>query len=216
MKKAASNGQFRSFVGGLLTTTEDAIPMIDSDAIQKAIDECGSGTTQAELIKWINNGCRLQQLLVNAFTVGDIFRHRAEKGDRRLWLSDNTKNWLIKPNLKKVIPIHTDLGKIVENRLPNNMNDTSIQKLAGHPGFMDEETFLLVMYLLIFQPELGKQVLGYALQKDKVYIFHIMVDGKQVAFSVGWDGDEWGFGADGFDDGFVWIGGFLFLSFAIV
>lgn len=215
MEKAATSGQFRTFVGGLLTTKDDAIPMINGTLIQKAIDECGNGMTQTELIKWINNGCRLQTVLANAFTVGDIFRHRAEKGNLRLWLSENTQNWAIKPNLKKVIPIRTDFGKLSEYALLNSMKDSLIQTNTGNPGCMELEVFLCVMYLLIFQPELAKQVLGYTLRKDKWYIFHVMVNGKKIAFYVGWGADGWNFNARDFDFGGGWSAGSLFLCFAI-
>jgi len=213
MGKAASNGQFRTLVGGLLTTKDDAIPTINGELIQKAIDECGSGTTQAELIKWINNGCRLEQILANEFTVGDIFRHRAEEGDRRLWLSENTQSHL-NPYLKKVIPIHANLGKLSEYCLPNNMNDSSIQSSVGNPGLMEFEKFLCVMYLLIFASELAKQALGYTLKKDKWYLFHVMVNGEKIVFSVDWDDNEWYFDARDFDNGRGWLEGFRFLFFA--
>lgn len=216
MEKAASSGQFRSFVGGLLTTKDDTVTLMDGALIQKAIDECGNGTTQTELMKWINNGCRLTTVLANAFTVGEVFRHRAEKGYRRLWLSDNTQNWVILPNLKKVIPIRTDLGKLSEYQLPNNMNDSSIQTNSGNPGLMELEVFLCVMYLLIFQPQLAEQVLGYKLRKDKWYLFHVMVNVSLVAFNVHWNGVEWHFGAYAFDRGDAWLAGRSFLSFAIV
>jgi hypothetical protein len=215
----ASNGQFRELIGKLLVKgSDERVATIDKTKIQNAVNLLSKSedeTVIENFIKFINNDCQMEMLLANAFIVGDIFRHRAEKGDRRLWLGDNTQNWLIKPNLKKVIPVLTDLGKLIENRLPNSMNDTSIQTLAGNPGLMNEETFLCVMYLLIFQPELGKQVLGYALQKDKVYLFHVMVDGKQVVFAVRWDEGEWNVPALVFDDGLGWIEGLLFLSFAI-
>jgi len=213
MEKAASNGQFRNLVGSLNMMPEDAISKINGVPIQKAIDELGSGVTQTEFIKWINNGCRLNKILANAFTVGDIFHHRAEEGDRRLWLSENTQSYL-KPYLKKVIPIRTDFGKLSEYCLPNNMNDSSIQKNAGNPGLVEFETFLCVMYLLIFVPELGKQVLGYTLRKDKWYLFHVMIDGKKVAFAVYWLGVVWRFDTNGFGSGRVWSEGTLFLSFA--
>jgi len=211
MEKAASNGQFRALVGGLLTTKDDAVTIIDGTLIQNGIDECGSGITQSEFIKWINNGCRLNVVLANAFVVGDVFRHQAETGDRRLWLSDNTQNWLIKPNLKKVIPIRTDLRKLSEYCLPKSMNDTLIQEVTENPGFMSEEDFLCVMYLLIFQPKLAKQVLGFNLQKNKWYIFHTMINGKKVAFNGRWFGGEWVFSADDFDVGYDWRGGGVFL-----
>lgn len=210
-KAVASNSQFRNLVGHLGMMSESFINQIDGTFIQNAIDKCGSGETQAEFVNWINNGCRLNTVLANAFTVGDIFRHRAEKGDHRLWLSDNTQNWLIKPNLKKVITINFDLKKLSEYCLPQNMNDSSIQENTGNPGFMTEEEFFLIMYLLIFQPDIAKQVLGYSLRKDKWYVFHVMVNGKKVAFNVYWDGGEWRLDAYGFDARGWWIQDDIFL-----
>lgn len=99
MGKAASSGQFRNLVGNLNMVPENVISQVDSALIQKGIDECGSGATQAEFVKWINNGCRLNTVLANSFVVGDVFRHQTEKGDTRLWLSENTQNWVIKPKV---------------------------------------------------------------------------------------------------------------------
>lgn len=160
------------------------------------------------------NGSQLTTVLANVFTVGDIFRHHAEEGDRRLYLSDNTQNWLIKPNLKKVIPIYTNLRKLSEYRLPKNMKDSLIQEATDNPDFMSEEEFLCIMYLSIFQPELAKQVLGFTLQKDKWYIFHVIVNGKKVAFFVCWYGGEWRFLTDNFDYRNAWFVGCVFVSFA--
>ena len=213
MGKAVTDGQFRTLVGGLLTTNDETINIIDGELAQKAIDEMGNGPTRAEFIKWINNGCRLTTVLPNAFTVGDVFRHIAEKGDRRLYLSDSTQNWLIKPFVKKVIPIPATSRKISEHRLPQSMNDSAIQILAGTPGLLEAEEFLLIMYVLIFQPALAKELLGYELKKDKYYICHVMVNGKKVAFCVSWDGGAWYFRDYDFDRN-TWSEGCLFLSFA--
>ena len=215
----ATNGQFREFVGKLLVKgSDEKVATIDKTKIQRAINSLSNEEKVMEnLIMFINNDCQLHTVLANAFTVGDIFRHRAEKGDRRLWLSDDVLNWLIKPNLKKVIPIRAELlRKLSEYRLSENMNDSSIQTNAGNPGCMTEEEFLCVMYLLIFQPELGKEVLGYALRKDRWYLFHVLVNGKKVAFGVDWYDDEWGFNAYSFGSGGDWGEGPLFLSFATV
>lgn len=198
-KAVSSNGQFRNLIGNLNMIPEDIINQIDGTFIQNAIDECGSGKTQSEFVKWINNGCRPNTILTNSFIVRDIFRHRAEKGDRRLYLGDNFQNWVVKPNLEKVIPISTDIGKLSEYCLPSNMNDSSIQTNTGNPDLMELEVFLCVIYLLIFQPELAKQVLGYSLQKNKWYLFHVMVNGKKVAFNVFWNDDEWDLDACKFD-----------------
>ncbi len=203
MEKAASSGQFRNLIGNLNMSPETNINQIKGEYIQKAIDGCGSGITQSEFVKWINNGCCLNTVLVNAFTVGDVFRHRAEDGDRRLYLGDNFQNWIIKSNLKKIIPIRTDISKISEYKLSKNMNDTTIQEKAGNPGSMDLETFLCVLYLLIFQPALAKELLGYSLEKNKYYLFHVEIDGKRVACSLDWDG-EWYLNAYKFDNDNWW------------
>jgi len=214
----ATRGQFCEFIGKLLVKVKDEkVTEIDKIKIQEAIDSLSSeeATVLDKFISFINNGCQPTTVLVNSFIVGDIFCHRAEKGDHRLYLSDNTQNWLIKPNLKKVISIRTDLGKLSEYFLPKNMNDSSIQSNTGNPGLMELETFFCVMYLLIFQPELGKRALRFSLQKDKWYIFHVMVNGKKVAFSVRWDVGEWFFSAGGFDHGDDWREGYVFVSLAI-
>jgi hypothetical protein len=213
-KAVCSNGQFRNLTGSLNMIPENDISRIDGVLIQKAINQLGNGTTQSEFINWINNGCRLNIVSVNEFTVGDIFCHRAEAGDHRLWFNDDIQNWLIKPNLKKIITINSNLKKLLEYRLSQNMNDSSIQENTNDPGFMTEEEFFLIFYLLIFQSDLAKQVLGYSLQKGKWYIFHGMVNGKETTFYANWDDD--GLSLDAYEFGINdwWSQGdvFLFLS----
>lgn len=201
---------------GMLTGKSDKFADIDGDKIQEAIDIPDKENFLAELIKWINNGCRLEYILANTFTVGTMFRHRAEKGDKRLYLSDNTQAWYIKPYAQRVIAVKTDLPKISEYRLPGNMDDTAVQEAKGNPGFMDFDTYMCVMYLLIFQPELAKQVLGYELRKDKWYLLHVeLPGGKKVAVDVNWDAGEWFFLVSDVD-GRTWDGGDLFLYFVTV
>lgn len=215
--ETASNGQFRELIGKLLVKgSDEKVALIDKQKIQNAINLLSSNSENAfqGFVDLINNDFKLQTILTNAFTVGDIFRHRAEQGDCRLFLSDNTQAWLVKPNLKKVIPIRTDPRKLTKYCLPKNMNDSSIQQNAGNPGCMTEEEFFLVMYLLIFQPELGKQALGFALAKDKYYIFHVTLNGRKVAFFVDWHDDEWFFDALEFGTVLDWNEGRVFVSFA--
>ncbi len=217
MGKAANRGQFCEFVGKALTNIkDDAIEKVDSEVLQKAIDEFGpEGATKSEFIKWIQNGCRMNYILANAFRVGDIFRHRAEKGDRRLWLSDNTQNWIVKPNLERVVPVRIDLGKLSDYRLPKSMNDSAIQIATNNPGCMDLDTFFCVAYLLIFQPKLAKEVLGYELKKDAWYLFHVeLADGTKVAMDLDGRGDEWNFCASAFGDDDTWPEGRVLLFFA--
>ena len=187
---------------------------IDGDKIQEAIDAEDKETFFDNLIKFINNGCRFNYILANVFMVGDIFRQRATKGDTRMDISGNTEDWIIKPNLKRMVQVRNDLGNLSEYVLPENMDDTRIQEGAGNPGCMDLDTFFCVSYLLIFQPQLAKQVLGYELKKDKWYLFHVLVNGKKVAVGLYWDGDEWRWHAGDFDDGRDWSAGDVLLFFA--
>ena len=201
----------------MLTEKSKKISAIDGDKIQEAIDMPDKENFLDEFIKWMNNGCKLTYNLINGFVVEQIFRHRAEKGDRRLYLSDNTQNWIVKPYLKRTVVIRTDLGKLSEFRLPHNMNDSTIQSEAGKPGLMDIDTFFLLWFMLIFNPELGKQVLGYELSKEKWYLCHVeLPNGKRVAVRVYWDDDEWYFSAREFDDGYDWNEGGILLFFATV
>ena len=149
------------------------------------------------------------------FKISDIFSHRAETGDKRLWLSDNFTNWVLKPNSEKLINIQ-NIGKLNLFTLPESMSDTKIQQAVGNPGYMTPEDFFLVMYLLIFEIEKGKEYLDFSLEKFKCYIFHIVVNGKLVAVYVFWNNDVWYFHAYDFDDGDDWLGGRVFVRLATV
>lgn len=56
MRKAATSGQFREFIGKLLTKTKEE--KIDGGKIQEAIDAIEKGMIVDEFTRWINNGCK--------------------------------------------------------------------------------------------------------------------------------------------------------------
>jgi len=91
------------------------------------------------------------------------------------------------------------------------MNDTAIQKASSSTP-MGENQFWAMLYLFIIESKLGKKILKYELQKDKVYIFHVkLTSGKVVAVSVYWIGDEWYFDANEFVYYDLWNEGNVFL-----
>ncbi len=198
----------------MLTEKSKKISEIDGDKIQSAIDISDKENFLSEFIKWINNECKLTYQLVNGFVFGNVFKHRAETGDKRLYFGDNYRDWCVIPNLKKFISIR-ELGKPNEYRLPKNMKDSEIQTVTGNPGNMDFEAYSILKYILIFQPELAEQFLGgYKLSKKEWYVMHVeLPDGRLVSVDLGWVGDAWGFDAFSLG-GHTWFEGYLFLSFA--
>ncbi len=122
---------------------------------------------------------------LESFIVGDVFRHRDETCVPQ-YHGSNAKDWIFTPNAKVKIAIKQKLPKLSEYILPKDMNDSDIQSNAKSTP-MDEETFLLVLYLLIIKPELGKKILGYELRKDRWYLFHVKLSsGKVVAVNAFW------------------------------
>ncbi len=198
----------------MLTEKSKKISEIDGQKIQDAIDMPDKENFLSEFIKWINNGCKLTYQLVNGFVFGDVFKHRAETGDKRLYFGDNYRELCVIPNLKKFIAIR-ELGRPNEYRLPKSMKDSEIQTATDNPGNMDFETYCCLKYLLIFQPELAEQFLGgYKLNKKEWYVMHVeLPDGRVVAVGLGWGGGEWYFYAFSLG-GLTWCKGDLFLSFA--
>ena len=187
------------FLGLFTEKNDDLLSKIDGSKIQDAIDIPGKNNFLFEFIKWINNGCKLNYLLINAFVLGDIFKHRAEEGNRRLYFDSSYNTACIQPYLKKLIPIRNDFGKISEYNLPKNMKDSEIQKATGNPGCMSFDDYCCLKYLLIFQPESAKQIFGFELSKSKWYVLHVILpNGEKVAVCVYWDDDEWDFGSCAF------------------
>ncbi len=145
------------------------------------------------------------------FVVGEVFQHRNEKLIPQ-YLGGNFKSWLWTPAQKKSVSINAFGKNILKGYvLPKNMNDTVIQnKNASTP--MSEDQFWAMLYLLIIDPKLGKKILKYVLQKDKVYVFHVkLANGTVVAVRVRWNVDEWYLYADDFGHLNPWHRGLVFL-----
>lgn len=150
---------------------------------------------------------------MSSFRIGDVFGHRNSSMVPQ-YHGDNFKSWFWAPNQNRTITIPSNMPKLVDYTLPKNMNDTGIQN-ATKSTPMDEDTFWVVLYLLIIKPELGKELLGYELTKSNYYIFHVkMSDGTVRAVNVGWDDVEWYCYASSFDRGYDWRQGLVFVRFA--
>jgi hypothetical protein len=128
---------------------------------------------------------------IGSFIVGIVFQHRNSVCVPQ-WFSENFREWLWKRYKERTITIDLTPRKLNEYCLPKNMNDSTIQKNAKSTPMSIEE-YWLIRYLLIANPELGKQLLGYELKKDgPVYIMHLNFDdGTVVATNFYWDIDEW-------------------------
>lgn len=148
-----------------------------------------------------------------SFTVGNVFRHQDENCVLQ-YHYDNFINWLIKPVSGRVIPISKAKGKISEYVLIQDMDDLAIHK-ATKSTHMEIDQFFAILYLLIIEPELGREHLDYELRKDEGYILHVRLKpGKVVAVYVNWDDDEWDLDARELDCDGRWLehSVFLFLS----
>jgi hypothetical protein len=215
----ATNGQFRELIGKFLVKgSDEKVALINKKKIQTAINSLSSedNTVIDNFIHFINNSCRLNVVMGDNFIVGDVFRHRGGEGYIHMYLGDNAQNGLFKPAKDRIIAINPIIGKLCEYVLPENMNDTVIQKNAKSSP-MSEDQFLLILYLLLIKPDLGKKILNYVLDKNKIYIFHVKLNsGTVVAVDVRWRGGEWYVRADDFDYDFPWGAGRVFLSLATV
>jgi hypothetical protein len=152
---------------------------------------------------------------IESFIVGEVFQHRNANCVPQ-YFSDQFNVWLWVPQKHKEIIIDTEaVRKLNEYRLPENMYDTTIEKNANSKP-MSMEEYWMTRYLLIVNPELGKQLLGYQLKQDgTVYIMHVtMADGSVVAVLLRCNDAEWYSDADRFDDGGDWSEGSIFLSSA--
>ena len=152
---------------------------------------------------------------IESFIVGEVFQHRNSDCVPQ-YFGDQFNNWIWVPEKDKEIIIDTEaVRKLNEYRLPKNMNDTSIQKNAKSTP-MSMEEYWLTRYLLIINPELGKQLLGYELKQDgTVYIMHVKkADGSVVAVSLRWSDGVWLSTANRFGGGRGWDEGHIFLSSA--
>ncbi len=151
-----------------------------------------------------------------SFKVSEVF------GDRNpnlvpQYFGDRYRNEIFIPNQNKVLTIPKTMSKLVDYKLPKNINDTAIQtETKSIP--MDEDSFLIVLYLLIIKPEIGKELLGYTFkQYGTRYLFHVkMVDGTVRTVDVAWNVGVWRCGGNLFDVRGGWSAGLVFLHFATV
>jgi hypothetical protein len=148
-----------------------------------------------------------------SFTVGQIFRHR-DPNCVPQWHGDNFKK-LVRDASERVISISRAKQKLSDYVLSKNMNSTEIQN-ATKSTPIEENVFWLILYLLVIEPKLGKEVLNYELREDKYYIFHVRwKSGKVDAVNVRWDFGGWNLVSREFVYDGEWFEGNVFLSPAI-
>lgn len=100
----ATNGQFREFVGKLLVKgSDEKVALIDKTKIQNAINSLSSAedTVFENLVRFINNGCRL---LVDGF-VSKLFEKtntiKVEKNPKSFTVKENSVKDFLKPVIKR-------------------------------------------------------------------------------------------------------------------
>lgn len=155
-----------------------------------------------------------------SFKVFDVFGNRI-KGYVPQYLGENYRQYVFIPNQNKVLTIPKNLQKLVGYRLIKKMNNFETAKETKSTP-MDEESFLIVLYLLIIKPELGKELLNYELKKDgNWYLFHLNLDLNKnddlyfMSLHIRWYHDEWHFRLyNGKRDN--WRAGTVFIHFATV
>lgn len=144
MEKAATNGQFREFVGKLLVKgSDEKVALIDKTKIQNAINSLSSAedTVFENLVRFINNGCRL---LVDGF-VSKLFQKT-----NTINVAKNPKSFTVKENfvkdfLKSVIKREKELKNpdpYVDNDLWGYFKNKTI------PGFTEDLVSTIYRFLV--------------------------------------------------------------------
>lgn len=151
------------------------------------------------------------------FVIGEAFQHRSENCVK-LWLEDVFMSRVLEDVKRRTLAIEFK-NKVSEYILPKDMNDTAIQKAKKSKRLSVNEFFQL-LYLLIVEPNLGKELLNFELnKKSKAYFFHLeLVSGESAAVRIRWDGgdDEWSIEAHKWDPAKrPWRKGFIFLFIPI-
>lgn len=104
-----------------------------------------------------------------------------------------------------------ELSKYVVSK--TGMNDSLIQDKV-RSGFLEEDLFFAILYLLIFKPESGKEFLNLELKKDKLYLFHVNLDSlKKVSITIFWNDGKWMLSATDFNFISSWDEGRIFVYF---
>jgi hypothetical protein len=131
---------------------------------------------------------------------GDVFLKRIYYGFRKKVVHLNVFN---KDTLKRYV-------------LHKNMNDTGIKENTGSAP-IDKSRFWAVWYLLIIDQNRGKEIFGYELQKDKIYLLHVALSTGEVytvRFIYSHKENRWKYYARDFDcKGGIWGEGSVFLYF---
>lgn len=145
------------------------------------------------------------------FIVGEVFNYR-NKESIPLYFGYDFKNSILESALLKVVEVNS-FGKNIlkDHPLPKGMHDKVIQDTQNSTP-MEEDQFWLTLYLLIIKPELGKKVLDYELQKDKVYILHLkLFSGFAFAIIINYSNNKWNINSHVFNFGMPWSEGVIFL-----
>lgn len=111
------------------------------------------------------------------------------------------KQYLTSSFKERVLPELTDDKseiKLQECTLKERMNDTQLKEIT-------KSTPINVKYFASIIQDFVKTA-----DKSMYFILHIKTSKEVVAVPVGWSGDEWDFGADGFDYDW-WPGDLVFL-----
>lgn len=147
------------------------------------------------------------------FIVGDVFRHCGGKGYAPMYIWKDAQNLLFTPNKDHRIDINNTIGKLRGYTLLTNMNDSNIQKNAKSIPISKDE-FFLVLFLLIVNTKLGKEVLGYKLDTSKCYLFYVQIAcEKLVTVSLFPGNDEWNVDCLDFNLNDAWLADAVLLYF---
>jgi hypothetical protein len=151
-----------------------------------------------KIIDFIYETLKLKDL--KSFVVSEKFGHRIA-GQVAQWMSDTFQKYHNK--YKDTLIVLPDVLPTVKKYvLPNNMNDTTIQKNTKSKPMTWAE-YSLAKYCLLY----GGQAV-----KGKVYIFHVEVDGEVLALFLYWNVDEWYSYGYSFAHGGDWNAGIVFVS----
>lgn len=107
----------------------------------------------------------------NCFTVGKTFIYPESKKPLSYY-EENFENYYVKGSADLIIPIDfVGVKKLKDYTLEREMSDREIQSAAGSNP-MSRKIFWLVLFSLVNKTELGKEYLGYQLEKGKTYLLH--------------------------------------------